>query len=186
METQVLSGGFTDPAIQSARAFRSIMGAIARPGTIHEIAVVEPPAQISKAAAAVLLTLCDTDTPIYLAGDTDCEAVRAWLTFHTGAPLIGPSQAMFAVGTWDALAPLSAFPVGTSEYPDRSTTLIVEMEELSAGTLLTGPGIEKTSSLNLPESAAFQANCAMFPLGLDFIFTCGKQLAALPRSTEVA
>jgi alpha-D-ribose 1-methylphosphonate 5-triphosphate synthase subunit PhnH len=92
---------------------------------------------------------------------------------------------MFAVGTWAALAPLSAFPVGTSEYPDRSTTLIVEQNELTAGALLTGPGIKDTAGLNLPETAAFQTNRAMFPLGLDFVFTCGNQLAALPRSTIV-
>ena len=186
MEAQTLSGGFSNPAIQSAHAFRSVMEAMARPGKIHDIAGAEPPAPLSKAAGAVLLTLCDTDTPVYLAGKADCDAVRAWLAFHTGAPLMGPSHAMFAVGTWDALVPLSAYPVGTSEYPDRSTTLIVEQDELTTGALLTGPGIKESASLNLPETAAFQVNRSMFPLGLDFIFTCGHQLAALPRSTIVS
>ena len=186
MEAQTLSGGFSDPAIQSAHAFRSVMEAMARPGKIHDITGAEPPAPLSKAAGAVLLTLCDTDTPVYLAGKADCGAVRAWLAFHTGAPLMGPSHAMFAVGEWDALVPLSAYPVGTSEYPDRSTTLIVEQDELTTGEMLTGPGIKESASLNLPETAAFQVNRSMFPLGLDFIFTCGDQLAALPRSTEVA
>ena len=186
MEAQTLSGGFSDPAIQSAHAFRSVMEAMARPGKIHDITGAEPPAPLSKAAGAVLLTLCDTDTPVYLAGDADCDAVRAWLAFHTGAPLMGPSHAMFAVGKWDALVPLSAYPKGTSEYPDRSTTLIVEQDELTTGALLTGPGIKESASLNLPEAAAFQVNRSIFPLGLDFIFTCGDQLAALPRSTEVA
>ena len=41
-------------------------------------------------------------------------------------------------------------------------------------------------ALSLPEVPAFQANSAMFPLGLDFIFTCGDRLAALPRTTEVS
>lgn len=186
MDAQTLSGGFANPAMQSAHAFRSVMEAMARPSTIHDIAGAEPPAPLSKAAGAVLLTLCDTDTPIYLAGEADCDAVRTWLAFHTGAPLSGPSHAMFAVGAWADLVPLSAYPVGTSEYPDRSTTLIVEQNELTEGALLSGPGIKDTASLNLPETAAFQANRAMFPLGLDFIFTCGDQLAALPRSTEVS
>jgi alpha-D-ribose 1-methylphosphonate 5-triphosphate synthase subunit PhnH len=39
--------------------------------------------------------------------------------------------------------------------------------------------------LTLPEVAAFRANRALFPLGLDFFFTCGDRLAALPRSTVV-
>lgn len=186
MDAQTLAGGFADPAIQAAHAFRSVMEAMARPGKIHDIEGAEPPAPLSKAAGAVLLTLCDTDTPVYLAGALDCAEVRAWLAFHTGAPFAGPSHAMFAVGSWDALAPLPAYSIGTSEYPDRSATLIVERNALEEGATLTGPGIQKTASLNLPDLTSFQENNALFPLGLDFIFTCGDQLAALPRSTEVS
>ncbi len=187
MQAQTLSGGFAEPAIQSAHAFRNVMEAMARPGTIHDIAGAEPPAPLSPAAGALLLTLCDTDTPVYLAGDADCEAVRAWLAFHTGAPLTGAPRCMFALGTWDALAPLSAYPVGTSEYPDRSATLIVDCPDLTAtGATLTGPGIRDTAALSLPEVQAFQSNRALFPLGLDFILTSGSRLAALPRSTNVS
>ncbi|WP_224825186.1 phosphonate C-P lyase system protein PhnH [Cognatishimia sp. MH4019] len=186
MEAQVLSGGFTDPAVQSAHAFRSVMEAMARPGTLHAVSGAVPPAPLSAAAGAILLTLCDTDTPVFLAGAADCDAVRSWLAFHTGAPLAGPSHCMFALGTWDGLAPLSAYPIGTAEYPDRSATLIVELPELStAGSVLTGPGIKDKAALSLPEVQAFQANHALFPLGLDFIFTSGDHVAALPRSSEV-
>ncbi len=186
MDAQTLTGGFAEPAIHAAHAFRSVMEAMARPGKIHEIDGAEPPAPLSKAGGAVLLTVCDRDTPIYLAGALECDAVRAWLAFHTGAPIVGPSHAMFAIGTWEALGPLSAYPVGTADYPDRSATLIVEREELGEGAKLTGPGIKEVASLNLPEIAVFQDNHALFPLGLDFIFTSGSQLAALPRSTEVS
>ena len=94
---------------------------------------------------------------------------------------------MIAIGDWAALAPLSAYPIGTSAYPDRSATLIVERPALSVeGARLTGPGIKDAASLSLPETQAFQANHAQFPLGLDFIFTSADRLAALPRSTEVS
>lgn len=187
MQPETLSGGFADPAVESAGAFRSVMEAMARPGTIQDVAGAEPPAPLSPAAGAVLLTLCDTDTPIHLAGAADCAAVRSWLTFHTSAPLADPSRCMFAVGSWEALAPLSAYPIGTSEYPDRSATLIVECPELStSGATLTGPGIKATAELSLPELKMFQSNKALFPLGLDFIFTTGNRLAALPRTTEVS
>jgi len=187
MLANALSGGFADPATQSAHAFRSVMEAMARPGTIQDIAGAAPPAPLSPAMGAVLLTLCDTETPVYLAGDMDCDAVRAWLSFHTGAPFVGPAQCLFAIGTWDALAPLAVYPIGTSEYPDRSATLIVECSELAAsGATLTGPGIKDQATLSLPEVHAFQANRALFPLGLDFILTCGERLAALPRSTVVS
>lgn len=187
MEAQTLSGGFAHPAVQSAHAFRSIMEAMARPGSLQDITGAAPPAPLSRAAGAVLLTLCDIETPVHLAGAADCDAVRAWLAFHTGAPLAGPAHCMFAVGTWEALGPLSAYPVGTSDYPDRSATLVVECSELGAnGATLTGPGIKRHAALSLPETQAFQSNRALFPLGLDFIFTCGDHLAALPRSTRVA
>jgi len=187
MQAETLSGGFSDPTLQSAQAFRSVMEAMARPGTIQDIAGTTPPAPLSAAAGAVLLTLCDADTPVYLAGAANNESVRAWLAFHTGALLCDPSNAMFAVGGWDALMPLSDYPIGTSEYPDRSATLIVERDTLSAsGTTLRGPGIKSEAALNLPDVATFQHNRALFPLGLDFIFTSGSKLAALPRSTDVS
>lgn len=187
MQAQTLSGGFDNPPVGSAHAFRAVMEAMARPGQIQEIAGAAPPAPLSVAAGSVLLTLCDSETPIYLAGNLGTDEVRAWLAFHTGAPMVGPSHAMFAVGVWDALIPLSAYPIGTSEYPDRSATLIVECETLTAaGASLRGPGIKSQAALSLPELDAFQKNRTLFPLGLDFIFTCGDRLAALPRSTEVS
>lgn len=186
MQAETLSGGFADPAINAAHAFRSVMEAMARPGTVQDISGAEAPAPLSNAAGAVLLTLCDTETPVFLAGDADCDAVRAWLAFHTGAPLTCPARCMFAVGSWGALEPLSAYPIGTPDYPDRSATLIVDGSDLDAdGVTLTGPGIKDQASLSLPDIAAFQTNHALFPLGLDFIFTSGDRLAALPRTTEV-
>ena len=187
MQAQTLEGGFTHPATDAAHAFRGVMEAMARPGTIQTLMGANPPAPLSVAAGVALLTLCDTETPLYLAGDADCEAVRTWVAFHTGAPIAGPSHCMFALGTWGALGSLAAYPIGTSEYPDRSATLIVECADLSAeGETLTGPGIRDTASLSLPETRAFQDNAALFPLGLDFIFTSGNRIAALPRSTKVS
>lgn len=186
MEAATLSGGFANPAVQSATIFRSVMEAVGRPGTLQTAKGITPPAPLSPAAGAILLTLCETETPIYLAGDADTADIRAWIAFHTGAPMTGPSHAMFAVGAWDALAPLSAYRVGETQYPDRSATLIVETPNLTAeGATLTGPGIKDTAQLSLPEEEAFHANSALFPLGLDFIFTCGETLAALPRTTQV-
>ena len=102
MHADALTGGFADPAIHAAHAFRAVMEAMARPGTVRDMSGATPPEPLSPATAAVLLTLCDSDTPVYIAGERDCDAVRQWLAFHTGAPLTGPSHCMFAVGTWDS------------------------------------------------------------------------------------
>lgn len=186
MEAVELTGGFSDPAPQAARAFRQIMKVIAKPGTIEVIEGAEPPAPLSKAAGTLLLTLCDPETGIYLTEEFDVDPVRNWINFHIGAPLVAAETCDFAVGSWEALAPLSQFKIGTSEYPDRSTSLIVESDILeNQGSVLQGPGIKDRAALSLPETAAFQTNHTLFPLGLDFYFTCGDRIAALPRTTEV-
>lgn len=186
MHNQSLQGGFSDPPTDAAHGFRAVMEAMARPGTIHKITGAAPPQPLSGAAGAVLLTLCDTETPLFLAGACDCAEVRAWVAFHTGAPLVRPKAAMFALGTWADLLPLSAYPIGTPDYPDRAASLIVECDTLEAqGASLRGPGIRDSAALSLPETAAFQDNHARFPLGLDFMFTWRDRIAALPRSTEV-
>lgn len=180
-----LSGGFTDPARDAAHAFRALLEAMARPGTIHMVA--GPDAHgLSPAAATVLLTLTDNTTPLHLAGELDTIPLRRWIAFHTGAPLVAAEQAAFALGRWDDLQPLSRYSVGHPAYPDRAATLIVEMDTLTHdGQRLTGPGIRDTARLSLPETAAFQQNRALFPLGFDVILTCDDRLAALPRSTKV-
>lgn len=186
MNTQALEGGFTDAPREASFAFRALMSAIARPGRIETITGGQPPAPLSVAAGTLLLTLADADTPVHLAGACDTEAVRQWLAFHTGAPLTSPGHATFAVGTWDALMTLEAYPIGTPEYPDRSATLIAEVDDLRAdGARLTGPGIKDSAALSLPETEAFSRNARLFPLGLDFYFTCGDRIAALPRTTRI-
>jgi alpha-D-ribose 1-methylphosphonate 5-triphosphate synthase subunit PhnH len=186
MEITAMDGGFSDAPRAAALAFRAALQALARPGRIETVAGAAPPAPASPAAGALLLTLCDPDTGVHLAGDRDTPELRQWITFHCGAPLVGPGAADFALGTWAAVQPLDAYRVGTAEYPDRSATLIVEVDRLEpTGARLTGPGIETEAALTLPEVAAFRDNRAGFPLGLDFYFTCGDRLAGLPRSTTV-
>lgn len=181
-----LEGGFIEAPIQSARAFREILEAMARPGTIRTVAGAMPPAPLSVAAGVALLVLTDPTTRLHLAGATDCAAVREWVAFHIGAPLTSCEEADFAVGTWSALQPVSRFRIGQPDYPDRSATLIVEVDQLvNHGPVLTGPGIKTDTRLNLPETTAFRANRALFPLGFDALFTAGSQIAGLPRSTRV-
>lgn len=186
MRAQVLEGGFSDSPVEASHAFRAVMTAMARPGEIMQVSGALPPAPMSVAAGVVLLTLCDPETPIYLAGSHDTAQIREWIMFHTGAPFAGAHDAMFALGVWEDL-PLREFPIGSAEYPDRSATLIIERADLSGtGAVLKGPGIEAEARFSLPETRAFQENAALFPLGLDFLFTCDTRLAALPRTTRVS
>ncbi len=184
MEAQALEGGFSNAPQDSSHAFRAALNVMARPSTVATITGALPPVGLSVAAGTLLLTLCDHDTPIHLAGDTNTQAIRDWVTFHTGAPFVDAANAMFAVGAWDQLMPITQFAIGTPQYPDRSTTLIVErLGEIEV--CLTGPGIETSAKAVLPDVEPFQLNAALFPLGCDFYFTDGDQISALPRTTKV-
>ncbi|MES2916494.1 MAG: phosphonate C-P lyase system protein PhnH [Pseudomonadota bacterium] len=186
MIADALSGGFAEAPVQSARAFREILEALARPGMIRRVSGATPPAPLSVAAGVALLVLADPTTRVHLAGAADCPAVRDWIAFHVGAPPARAEEADFAVGTWEALHPVTRFRIGQPDYPDRSATLIVECDRLvNHGPALTGPGIETATWLNLPETAAFHANRALFPLGFDTLFTAQDRIAGLPRSTRV-
>jgi len=186
MTPETLTGGFAAAPTDSARAFRAILDALARPGTIRRVEGAAPPAPLSPAAGAVALTLLDGTTPVHLAGDHDTRALRDWLTFHTGAPLVDAGGASFAFGTWEALLPLDRFAIGTPDYPDRAATLVIDLPDLRpAGATLQGPGIKGEAFLSLPDTAPFIANRALFPLGFDAFLTCGHRIAGLPRSTIV-
>jgi len=191
MTPEALLGGFIDAPVQSAHAFRAGLEALARPGTLHSLTGATPPAPLSVAAGVLILTLCDGTTPVHLAGHHDSDAIRDWITFHVGAPLVTAEKAMFAIGTWAAMQPVGRFAIGQPDYPDRSATLIVEMPALApsgphrSGPRLSGPGIKGEARLALPETAAFVRNRALFPLGFDCFFTAGALVAGLPRSTNV-
>jgi alpha-D-ribose 1-methylphosphonate 5-triphosphate synthase subunit PhnH len=186
MIAEALLGGFASAPTASARVFRAALEAMARPGTIWTVEGAAPPAPLSIAAGALVLTLCDGTTPLHLGASLDTPVLRDWITFHTGAPLVAAKAAQFALGTWADLMPVTRFAVGLPDYPDRSATLIVEMPDLGPhGPRLTGPGIATEAHLTLPETAAFRANRALFPLGFDTYLTCGNRIAGLPRTTHV-
>lgn len=184
-DEMIFEGGFADVSRDSARAFRAAMNAMAHPGRVFELSGAKPPAPLSTAAAGLLLVVADAGTPVFLAGAFNTDAIRGWITFHTGAPLTDTAEdAGFALGTWDALMPLSKWAMGSSEYPDRSATLIIEFDGAGEAARLRGPGINTHQDCILPTITPFQENAAHFPLGLDFYFCQGSSLRALPRSTK--
>src|ERR1700736_5764932 len=147
-----LPAGFADKVLSAQSTFRSVMDAMARPGSVQRIlSGAGTPAAMMRGAAAIALTLFDHDTPIWLdpamSATTD---VSKWLKCHNSAPVIADSSiASFAlVGDPANLPPLDRFAFGSNEYPDRSTTLILQVGSLTQGTVfeLRGPGIDGTAT----------------------------------------
>jgi len=105
---------------------------MARPGSVQRIATTAgTPAAMMRGSAAIALTLFDHDTPIWLdSAMSTTPDVTKWLKFHTSAPVIADSSiASFAlIGDPAHLPPLDRFAFGSNEYPDRSTTLVLQVE----------------------------------------------------------
>ncbi|WP_319410555.1 phosphonate C-P lyase system protein PhnH [uncultured Cohaesibacter sp.] len=194
---RAMMGGLTNPVFQSQKIFRAVMNAMARPGTIHALAVdAQPPAPMMPLTAGLLATLADADTPLWLGEQMSAsKALTDWLTFHVGAPFAAePLDAAFAILPGDAgrLA-LDIFSKGVQDYPDRSATLIIEVESLShkADWFLSGPGIRhhqafSVSGLSPLFLSQWQENQKLFPRGVDVIFVEEGAIACMPRTTAIS
>lgn len=182
--------GFADPATDAQSCFRAVLDAMSRPGTIASAgAGLRPPAPLDPATAAVLLTLADADTPLWL--DPAAAAAADWAAFHCGAPRAGSiGTAAFACAL--AMPALPSLHPGTDLAPEGSATLILQVPALGQGRpyRLSGPGLRVPALLRLeglPDDFAAQwaANHARYPCGVDLVLCAGERLCALPRSVRI-
>ena len=191
-----MQGGMTDQVMQTQAIFRAIMDAMARPGTIKRITTdARPPQPLSPLSGAVLATLADGDTPLWLGPQLRTDrSVTDWLTFHVGAPIaVEASQASFAVLEDASKMPaLEIFAQGRQDYPDRSATLILQVEQLSnsPSLSLSGPGIKTQTCLGVERLSPlflgqWADNTRLFPRGVDLILVAPDALACLPRTTII-
>jgi alpha-D-ribose 1-methylphosphonate 5-triphosphate synthase subunit PhnH len=198
-----------DPSLASARNFRTMLEALARPGSILTLPVTpDAPKPLTPGLAALCLVLADMDAPLWLdpsAGPV-CEA---WLRFNCGCPLtLNPAESALACVLEPAgMPPLRSFAQGDPEYPDRSTTLFLCVPGLGEGSCagseegrtdglagsgrvrLAGPGIRRQRTLlvsGLPGDfwEQWRDNGAGYPLGVDVFLVCGGRIVGLPRSVR--
>lgn len=195
-QAAAIEGGLADGVMDAQRIFRAVMDAMAMPGTAHDVPpCAVPPAPLGPVAGAIALTLLDADTPVWL--DETLAAsrdVRDWLAFHSGAPAADIlTEAHFALIADPASMPsLENFSQGIQNYPDRSTTLILQVASLETGErlMLEGPGIETVQAFApypLPRhfTGTWRQNNARFPRGVDIIFAGPAGVAAMPRTTRI-
>lgn len=189
-----LDGGFEDVATESAGMFRAVLDAMSHPGTMQsQLTNLTPPAPLLPTCAAVILTLIDNDTPLWLAPELMGDDVVRYLKFHTGAALVNQaSDAAFAVFLASEIPDLNQFQAGTPEYPDRSATMIIQIDGHgdTAPVNLSGPGIERKQEFSVPGLdegfwRKVRSNNNRFPLGLDFVFCLSDAIAACPRSSAI-
>jgi len=187
-----LGKGFDAPALDSQAVFRDLLEAWARPGQIETLERdCAIPEGLNAASAQLALTLLDNDTPIWIS--PSLRSASKWIIFHTGCPVTErPEQASFVFADISDLPALNQFNLGDAMSPELGATLIIQIESLTGGPVLTldGPGIDGTVNL-APQGpdAAFWAERAKlaprFPAGLDLILVADQALACIPRTTRI-
>lgn len=190
-----LQPGFADPVLDAQRGFRSLLDASARPGSVHELPPAPRVGALPPAATALCLTLADFETRLWLQPALRGPAENGWLDFHCGCRYEDdPADADLALSAATRTPLPDAFCWGDELYPDRSTTLALLVDGLSAGAApgatrltLRGPGIDGDARLAVAGPAAgfwraLRASRAAFPRGVDVFLLCGDRVAALPRS----
>src|SRR5262249_45302442 len=114
--------------------------------------------------------------------------------FHTGAPVVhDASICNFALIADGALLPApERLALGSTEYPDRSTTVILQVDSLTAGRAyeLRGPGIDGVATLQATIRPAdlferLRVNEALFPRGIDVVLVADDAVVAIPRTTRL-
>ncbi len=189
-----LRPGFQDPVKEGQAAFRVILDAMSNPGSLKSLLLkAQVPEDVGSAAGAVLLTLADMDTPVWLEPLLAGGALATWLRFHCNCPLTpDPLVAAFALAKTDeTVLNLNQFNLGDAKYPDRATTLILVLPSLTGGETvrLQGPGIEtevEIAPCGLPAdfwSVRTEVN-SKFQFGIDLMLCAGGDIICLPRTTR--
>lgn len=184
--------GFIDPVFDAQRVFRTLLTAMSEPGRVLPMpAACAPPGCVEPTAMTIALTLCDADTPVWLAPKMRKSA--DFLRFQTGAPIVACMQeALFLLAGAAERPSLAQMRGGEPEYPDRSATLILVVDHLEEGSgwRVSGPGVPGRRAF-LPRSldggfvCEWRENRARFPLGVDILFVARDVVLGLPRSANL-
>ena len=188
--------GFENSEIGSAIVFRKVVEAMSGPGSIHTPRIaLNPPVGLNAMTCAMVLTLCDMDTPLWIQPCRHRESIRRYVSFHTGSPIASDVQEATHVIVRSPVCEnvLENLAIGTEAYPDRSATVLMMVDEFQGRKLISlkGPGIDGSARLAvIPVNGMFwewrKRMEGLFPLGVDILFGSEYSLSRLPRSTVIS
>jgi len=195
-DLQHIAAGFSHEAFGSQAVFRTALDALSHPGRPWPMPTnCALPKHGQAAAAALLLSLLDADTRLWLSPALASSDAAPWLRFHTGCHIVAEArEANFVwVALGDALPALASLRLGSDAYPDQSATCVIETLALHAdvaGWTLQGPGIQdqrhlQVTGLSPDFMAQWELNHASFPRGVDVFLTTPSHIVGLPRTTRI-
>jgi len=218
-KTAKLYHGFHDSIHDPQQVFRQLLKAMSEPGTLQYIDHWEKDSALAdngfyQTSYATALSLLDGNCKVGLSAQLDHALTRNSLSFHSACSLVklnnitnnatAASELDFLflnAQEWQTLSTNTGLSLGDLSYPDKSTTVIVQVaairQTLTSNNkdevmklLLSGPGIEHQRTIFIEGLTAallnsLQQNQTLFPLGYDFIITAPDVLMALPRTCQI-
>ena len=162
--------------LRDAAAFAAVLGALSRPGTIHDL----PEA----GEGAVIAALLDRECRAHVAPDLADAVAR------TGAALVPLERCDHAfLAAPDGADWVVRVPVGSQLHPEGGATVILRAGLGQGASLrLTGPGIDGATEVAVAAPGtlwASRAEAIHYPLGFDMLLIHGTRLMGIPRSTTV-
>lgn len=168
----------SDFEAQTNATYAALMGALSRPGLIHDLP--------GAGQAQIIAALIDRECAVHCV-DPELAALAA----RAGAVLVDPAAAdhVFAGSCADA-GLLRHLRVGSDLYPENGATLVIGAD-LSGGTALrlTGPGVDGAIEVavgGLPVGFwSERARIMRYPIGFEIFLTEGSRVLGIPRSTQI-
>jgi len=187
-----------DKVFDTQKIYRHMLDAMARPGKIQKLPVLNiyPPEKLSSFGASLGLTLLDSETTFAVMPAN--EDWQDYFVLQTGARPVAPEMTEFIILNGSEYLPgLALVNKGTLPSPERGGTLFVLVESIgrdlpgSIRVTLAGPGIWNQTQIlfNGLHLNNLDIICGLnheYPLGVDCFFVDDKgNMAAIPRSATI-
>lgn len=180
-----------DPVHDTRAVFQSMMTAMSRPGTIHDVPT-EP------ADHAVLATLVDHEVTLYSRDERVCNAFAAEGRYTEGP--LGEADVVHVASGSDI--DLSEAKRGTRKEPSAGATVVCRVQSVlgpnetpptangKTTVEITGPGVDGVQNFNIgglstSEVTAIREAQTDYPRGIDVVLASDTRVAALPRSVKL-
>ena len=174
--------------VEQRRAFRALLEAWARPGTMAELAAWSAP---DGAGLCVLASLCDQGTSLCDLHGLLAVGDRSRLGVAMRDPAHAAEAAFILADGGrdpDSLTPQR----GTLLAPELGATVVLTGAHFHSGgkeLTLQGPGIATTSSISIgglhPGWLEARSRWCDFPLGVDLVLCSGSAVLCLPRHVRI-
>lgn len=194
---------FNDAVLQSQQVFRHLLKAMSEPGTVIDLTKSiqkKNATAIYPTVWAVAQSLLDSETTVFVSPELATQAVIQSIQFHTDASVVNTSfESNFAIISLENFTSLTDFHCGSVVNPHLSTTVILQVDDLTvlehhngdeACLSLSGPGIRDQHYLQVAGFTSshielLQSNHGLYPCGIDLVLCSPTHICAIARSTSI-